>query len=1053
MSSHRKKLYLIFILIFAISFTSTDAKSVQSGNRSKDLSVKSDLFQSLEWRNIGPANMGGRITDIEGVPGNINIVYIGTACGGIWKTKNGGITWTPIFDTQPIASIGDIALEPANPDVIYVGTGESNVRNSVSFGNGVYKSTDGGRTWRHLGLDDSRHISRIVINPQDPKIVYVGVLGHIFGPNKKRGVFKSTNGGETWEKALFTDDHHGVADMDIDPQNPNIVYAALWHFERKPWTFTSGDKNGGVYRSLDGGRSWAKLTVGLPKLMGRIGIKVSWSNPEVVYVIAESKEGALFRSDDGGESFQVVSKRAEIVNRGFYYSDLRIDPIDENRVYALATRLFLSIDGGKKFNRISHSTHVDFHSLWIDPENPNRIWQGQDGGIAVSYDKGKNWERVNNFPAGLFYQIYADNRIPFYYVGGGMQDNSTWYGPSRTREPLGILNDDWRMVSGGDGFHIVVHPDNQELFLSERQGGKSVMKTDMRTREQQIVSPEPHLPGGGPASNHKYRFNWNAPIIASPYDKKTIYIGGNVLFKSTDFGSNWEIISPDLTTNDPDKQQNAGGPIIIENSAAEFHCTITSLAESPVQPGVLWAGTDDGNIQLSLNGGDTWKNLVKNVPELPPFSPVSHINPSRISANVAYCSFDRHMLDDPHPYLFKTIDFGKHWVNITDNIPENAYIWVVREDPKNTSIIYVGTELGIYVSLTGGKNWIKLHLKNLPTVAVHDILIHPQENDLIIGTHGRSMWILDDISFLQEITSEIIKQPVYLFTVRPALRYTIKETRYDIGDKEFRGPNPPYGAIITYYLKQEQKEATPFKLEILDKNEKILREMKNLPGKAGVNRLAWDLRDRGPRLRSEENRREARGSQVLPGHYKARLIVGENVYERPFEICLDPTVKISEDSLLIQRKLILQIQETQSYVNDALRTLDILKVQLESYKKNLLNQRQEIQKEIVKAFDNHLKKIESIQNLLSRPEGIQHYGRESRLVYQLRGLLRAVDQVNAVPTKAQFKFFDELREEFKIALAEVNNYLSLSVKELNETLYKNQLPKIIIPEPIKLFDI
>ena len=500
-------------------------------------------FQRLEWRSIGPANMGGRTADVEGVSGNANIVYVATASGGLWKTVNGGVTWKPIFERQGTFSIGDIALAPSNPDVVWVGTGESNVRNSVSFGDGVYKSTDGGKNWQHMGLQDTEHISAIVIHPQNPDIVYVGALGHAFAPNEERGVFMTTDGGKTWTKTLYIDQEHGVSDLEIDPTNPNILYAGMWSFERKPWTHRSGSEKGGVFKSIDGGRTWNKLTNGLPKLLGRIGVRVAPSNPNVVYAIVESKEGTLYRSEDRGETFKQVSKQTNIVSRGFYYTRVRVDPNNENHVYAVASTLFESIDGGKSFRSITGKTHIDYHAFWQDAKNPKRMWVGQDGGIAVTYDGGETWEPVYNIPLGQFYQIHADNRLPFYYVMGGLQDNGAWTGPSRTREPAGIMNDDWRMVSFGDGFYIINHADDPELYISESQGG-NILRTDFRTREQQEVNPWGRGSGGGPAAGEKYRFNWNSPMLLSPHDKNTIYFGGNVVFKSTDFGKTWEQISP-----------------------------------------------------------------------------------------------------------------------------------------------------------------------------------------------------------------------------------------------------------------------------------------------------------------------------------------------------------------------------------------------------------------------------------------------------------------------------------------------------------------------------
>ncbi|MFC2157528.1 hypothetical protein ACFLT9_06790 [Acidobacteriota bacterium] len=1032
----------VFMCLFFI-VAGIQAQSIESA-------LNPTQFLRMKWRNIGPAYMVGRVTDIEGVPGNPNTVYVGTASGGVWKTINGGITWTPLFDDQPVASIGDIALEPGNPDVIYVGTGESNVRNSVSFGNGVYKSTDGGKTWRHLGLHETEHISRIVINPKDRKTVYVGAVGHAFGPNRQRGVFMSQDGGATWQKVLFTDELHGVADMDINPENPNIVFAALWRFERTPWTFTSGDEEGGLYRSIDGGLNWEKVTAGLPHLAGRMSVKISSSNPSVVYVMAESPEGTLYRSDDGGVSFNLISSNVEIVSRGFYYTDMRVDPRDENRIYSVSSRLWLSIDGGRSFKKISPETHVDYHSLWIDPMNTNRIWQGQDGGVAVSYDRGISWDYVNNFSVAQFYQIYADNREPFYFVGGGLQDNGTWNAPSRNREMFGILNDDWRMISFGDGFHIVSHPDNPDLFLSESQGG-NIMRTDMRTREQQDVSPQPRRADGAPVSSLKYRFNWNTPIIASPHDRRTVYVAGNVVFRSPDFGKTWETISPDLTTNDPEKQKSAGGPAWPENTTAEYHCTIISLAESPVQPGVLWVGTDDGNLQVTLNQGEEWTNVVGEVPGLKPFSPVSHVEPSRTSAGKAYCTFDRHMLDDFRPYVYMTADFGRTWTNITGDLPKKGNVWVLREDPKNPQIIYVGTELGLFISYNEGQNWMPLKMANFPTVAVHDILIHPRENDLILGTHGRGLWIFDDIGFLQNLTEDLLDEEAVLFGCRPAVRFSTKPTRYGIGDRVFRGENPPYGALITYYLKSSVEDNETLSLEILDSSNNIIRTISGIPGEAGINRMAWDLSLEGPRPRNDEKIesdfffRGPVGPPALPGTYTVRLKVGDSLYEQALEVRIDPSLDVSLDSLREQQKYAVQIRDMQSFINDGLRALDLLKDQLQERKKTLESQLGRYVA-VIDAIDEHLTRIDSILDILVRPEGKPFWSEGPRLMERLSGLFRAISGVNANPTAVQEVYFGELSEEFDMTRARVDAYLIQYAKDINKVFQENNVPLILIPE-------
>ncbi len=1023
--------------------TPTPAASPQpSPKASPEDSGKSAMeraFERLEWRSIGPANMGGRTADVEGVPGDPNIVYAATASGGLWKTINGGINWKPIFERQGTISIGDIALAPGNPDVIWVGTGESNTRNSVSFGDGVYKSTDAGKTWQHMGLKDSERISAIVINPQNPDIVYVGALGHAFAPNDERGVFMTTDGGRTWTKTLYIDREHGVSDLEIDPTNPNILYAGMWNFERKPWTHRSGSEKGGLYKSIDGGRTWNKLTNGLPKLLGRIGVRVAPSNSNVVYAMVESKEGTLYRSDDRGETFKQVSKQTNIVSRGFYYTRVRVDPTNENHVYAVASTLFVSIDGGKTFRSITGKTHIDYHALWIDPRNPKRMWQGQDGGIAVSYDAGDSWEYVNNIPLGQFYQIHADNRIPFYNVMGGLQDNGAWTGPSRTREPAGIMNDDWRMVSFGDGFYILNNPDDPELYISDSQGG-NILRTDFRTREQQEINPWGRGSGDGPAAGEKYRFNWNAPIILSPHDKNTVYFGGNVVFKSSDFGKTWEQISSDLTTNDPEKQKDAGGPIAFENSTAEYHTTIISLAESPIQKGQIWAGTDDGNLQVTNDGGRTWTNLIRNVSGLAAFSSVSHVEPSRTSAQVAYASFDRHMLDDFHPFIFKTADGGKTWQNITGNLPAKAYVEVVREDPKNPNLLYAGTELGLFASYSGGRDWIPLNMKNMPNVSVHDILVHPRDNDLILATHGRSVWIFDDAAPLQQMNASILDSNVHLFPIRPALRFATMFTRYGIGDKVFTGPNPSYGALITYYLKDKPDDKLNFKVQVFDRAGKLVQELNKPAKEKGLNRVAWNLRLGGAEVRqppAEEERSSAsppRGPQVLPGSYAVKLIVGDKTYEESVEVRLDPLISVPLSDMQAQLELTTRLRDLQTAANTGLRYLDSLKEQLTHTQTTMKNLNKEPDKEMMKTLEDYVKQIDALEDRTARrTEGLGLPGK-SRVADKIGDLFFSIDGSNSAPTPYQRKYFEELQPEFHDRMAEINKFITETVPQWNEKL-------------------
>jgi len=1019
-------------------------------------SIDPKTFDRLEWRSIGPSNMGGRASDIAGVPGDPSIVYLATGGGGLFKTVDAGMTWKPLFDRETTVSIGAIALEPNNPEVIWAGTGESAVRNSVSFGDGVYRSTDGGQTWSHLGLEDTERISRIVVHPTDPNTVFVGALGHAFGPNENRGVFITHDGGRTWQKTLYLDSQHGVSDLDVDPVNPNIVYACMWRFERKPWTFTSGDEKGGVFKCTDGGKTWNKITNGLPKTMGRIGVRVAPSNHNVVYVVAESNDGTVFRSDDAGATFHMVNKNVDLVSRGFYYARVRVDPVDENRVYAVASTLFVSLDGGRNFRSISRKTHSDYHALWIDPKDPRRLWQGQDGGFGVSYDRGETWEAVSNIPLGQFYQVFADNRQPFYWVTGGLQDNGTWTGPSGSREPAGILNDDWTMISFGDGFHAVNPTDNPDLYLTESQGGHIVL-TDIRTREQQSVSPQPWSNAGGAANGAKYRFNWNTPIVVSPFDNNEIYFGGNVLFRSKDFGHTWQAISPDLTTNDPEKQKSAGGPIWPDNSTAENHCTIVTVAESPVERGMIWAGTDDGNLQLSTDDGKHWTNLIKNVAGVAPNPWVTHVEPSRTSAKVAYVSFERHMFDDFRPYIYKTSDGGKNWINIAGNLPARAYVWVVREDPKNPNLLYAGTEMGLYASWTGGESWVPLHLKNLPNVEVHDLMVHPVKNDLILATHGRSVWILDDATPLQKMTPEIAAQNAYLFDPRPATRYESRFTHYGIGNKPFAGPNPPYGAVLTYYLKDKPAAGTAVKLQVLDSASKVIREIKQDVKEAGIQRASWDLRYEAPVVRRPPREEEVlftggpRGPQAVPGTYRVKLMVGETaVAEKQVEVRLDPSVAVVNGALATQLEYALKLRDMESAGNQMLKSLDSIKDQLQAAEKTIRERLGDSGKTVADAIAKDVKQVEQVASTLGRPPDAPRLAEGPHLTERVAGLFQGIDGVNAAPTAAQIEYFGELVTEYRQKMGEAAAFLNKTVPQWNTELQNAGAPVVISGKPVEV---
>ncbi len=1014
------------------------------------------LFANLAFRNVGPANMSGRIADVEGVPGDPSTVYAGAASGGVWKSTNAGQTWTPIFDKQPVQSIGDLASEPGNPEVLYVGTGEGNVRNSVSFGQGVFKTTDGGKSWRHLGLSDTRHIPRIVINPKDPRKVYVAAIGHAFGPNEERGVFMSEDGGETWKKSLYTDDRHGASDVDIDPQNPNILYAGLWYFDRKQWTFRSGDEAGGVYRSVDGGKSWTKLTKGLPKLMGRIGIKVAPSSPNVVYVVAETREGYVFRSDDHGDSWQKVSDNANTLGRGFYYADLRVDPNNENRVYTLGMSFSLSIDGGQTFNLMTGNFHGDHQSLWIDPTNPRRMFMGDDGGLNVSYDMGKTWEWFGNLPAGQFYQLSYDMREPFYHVAGGLQDNGVWTGPTRTRGSF-IWSSDWRFIQNGDGYYAVSHPDDPDLFLSDYQAG-GIQATNLQTYEQREASPQVKRMDGYPADSNAVRFNWNAPIVQSPHDKRVVYFAGNIVFRSTDWGRTWAAISPDLSKNDKSRQGNAGGPVLKENTVAEYYGNVYSLSESPVQKGVIWAGTDDGNLQLTQDDGRSWTNVSANVVGVGADAVVSGIESSHSAPGTAYASFERRMMDDFRPYVYKTTDFGRTWTNITGNLPTNAYVQVVREDPKNPSLLYAGTELGLFVSWTGGGDWTRLRGKNFPSVAVHEVLVHPRENDLVLATHGRAIWVLDDATALQQMSPTIAEKRAHLFPPRVATRYNQGDQSWNYGSKQFRGTNAAYGAIITYWLKNKPAADSLLRVELLQ-NGTVIRRLKRPSADAGFNRVVWDLRMEPPKglsdmpldtVESNDGRARAVGPQVLPGSFVVRLTVAGESTEQPLTVRIDPTSKVTEAELRQQFEQATRLNTVIANLIDTERSLSAFKGQLGERSTTGTETRGDAAAELRKAATEESVKLDSVRLQLTRPrpDKVPYYSEGPRPLERAMSLMGAVDNGLTPIIPGQQEYMGNVRQDAQAVIDMVERQIDATTKRINPLLQQLNLP-LLQPPPKK----
>ncbi len=1012
-------------------------------------SIESKTYEGMKWRLIGPFR-GGRVLAVTGVVSQPNTYYFGAVSGGVWKTTDGGITWDPLFDKQNVSSIGSIAVADSDPNVIYVGTGEACIRGNISYGDGVYKSVDAGKTWTNIGLKDSRHIGKLIVYPTNPDVAFVAALGHAYGPNTERGIFRTRDGGKTWEKVLYVNDRTGGIDIVFDPQNPHVLFAAMWEAYRTPWSLNSGGEKSGLYRSGDGGTTWKRIEGnGFPEgPLGRIGVGVAGGDSEIVYALIEAKKGGIYRSDDGGQHWSLINDDHRFRQRAWYFTHLWADPKNPNTVYTANTGLYRSIDAGKTFERIN-APHGDHHGLWIDPNNTDRLINGNDGGATISVDGGKNWSSILNQPTAQFYHVTADNDFP-YRVYGAQQDNSTV--GILTRSDHGYIDrPDWDSIGGGESGYIAVDPRDSNIVYAGSYFGY-ITRFDRHTNQTENVQQWPDDPDGHSAAEQKYRYTWTMPIVFSPHDPNVLYNAAQYVFRSSDGGHSWQTISPDLTRNDKSKQMDSGGPITKDQASVEFYDIIFTLVESPKEKGVIWAGTDDGLIQLTRDDGKSWNNVTpKGIPE---WSLVSLIEASPHDAGTAYAAVDAHKLDNFKPYIFKTTDFGKSWTSISSGIPDGAYVHAVREDPARKGLLFAGTELGIYVSFDDGAHWQFLQL-NLPNSPVHDMVIH--NNDLVVATHGRSFWSLDDISPLRQADAAISSGDAHLFTPATAIRTRMGHTnrrRYAIGE------NPPDGAILYYYLKEDAKE--PIKLEILDAGGRIIRAftseekkkgdeieeegerdepVDHIPAKAGLNVFAWDLRYEEPVKipKAVYDEGTPAGPLALPGKYQARLTAGGKSSTQSLQVLLDPRVKTSAADLQKQFDLMLRLRDRQDEMNKAILAIRDLRSQLLALEKRMGGDKakSDANKNLIEQCSALRKKISAIENDLIN---VDSKASEDELNYptklnsKLGYLNGAVDSADAAPTEAETAVFAELDLQLESQLAKWREVTAKDVPALNASL-------------------
>ena len=1065
----RNRAILRLLLALAVFATAVQAQRPQPSATPSPV----DYLKPLQYRSIGPYR-GGRSAAVAGVASQPNVYYYGATGGGVWKSTDGGINWESVSDGSVFGtgSVGAIAVSDSDPNVVYVGMGESPIRGNVSHGDGVYKSTDGGKTWKRIGLEDTRQIPRIRVHPKNPDLVYVAALGHVWGANDQRGVFRSKDGGRTWQQILERGNKAGAIDLILDPTNPSIIYAGFWEVYRKPWTLESGGPGSGIFKSTDGGDSWTELTrnPGLPRgMIGKIGITVSPANPERVWAIVEAEDGGVFRSDNAGRTWTRVNEERRLRQRAWYYTRIYADPKNADSVYVLNVQFFRSNDGGRTYNNIA-VPHGDNHDLWIAPDDPNRMIQSNDGGANVSFNGGRSWTDQDQ-PTAQFYRVALDNDFP-YNVYGAQQDNSTVRIASRTTEG-GITTSDWYDVGGGESGWIAPSPKDSNIVFAGSYGGLTT-RADRRTGQQRDINPYPNNPMGAGADVLKYRFQWNFPIVFSPHDPNTLYLGANVLFKSTDEGSSWQIISPDLTRNDKSKQGASGGPITKDNTSVEYYATIFTAMESPLQAGTIWVGSDDGLVHISRDSGKNWSNVTPPTSMMPEWIQVNSLEASSHDPGTAYIAATMYKWDDNRPYLYRTSDYGKTWKKITNGIPDTAFTRVIREDPNKRGLLYAGTETGMYVSFDNGERWQSLQL-NLPVVPITDLAVQKRDKELVVATQGRSFWILDDLTLLHQMMDT-----GGFSSVSETRLFTPKEN-YRMASSGFGGPlpptatigrNPPSGVVVYYSLKS--KPTTDLDLEFLDATGKSIRKFTQklrregeapAPAPAapageggfgappqppvttdvGLNRFVWDMRypdaTRFPGMILWAG--EVRGPKLPPGRYQVKLTVDGKTLTQNFEVKADPRLTTAPADYAKQLELGLKIRDKLTDTHNAVIQIRDVRKQVEDLLKRVGAQSKPIN-DAGTALNKKLTTIEETLYQTKNQSNQDPFNYPIRLNNKLAALGGVVGSAEAAPTAQSYAVYDELVTAIDAELAKLSRIMKTDVPAFNQLVRDQNIPAVVV---------